>query len=338
MTVVQADIDFKQPWNDFVKVQAFDGGLLQSWEWGDFQKFLDRKIFRFVDLDSQGQIQAVALAIRHEIHFEYNYFYCPRGPVVNFSKVKSLNPLFKEIFAVAKEEKSFLLRCDPAWTAGNEKFLSLLDFRKDDSEVQPKCSLIIDISRTEEEILAAMKQKTRYNIHLAQRSGVKITISQEISDIETLWQLMKQTSERDGFSLHPKEHYKKMFEIFAPSGTIKLFLAEYEAKIIAANLVAFFGRVCTYLHGASADMYRGAMAPYLLQWQAIVEAKRLGYQFYDLSGVNAKTFNDEKWAGLTRFKTGFAPQVAPQEYIGSFEAVLNPFIYSAYKFVKQIRG
>jgi len=338
MEIIQSGEELNQHWDSFIKTNAADGGLLHSWLWGDFQKSLDHKVFRLGLIDGQGQMQAAALVIKHELPFEYNYLYCPRGPVINVLKIEDLNSLFAEIKKIAKEEKSFLIRVDPPWLVGNEKRLVDVGFRKGEHEIQPKCSLVIDITKTESDLLAAMKPKTRYNIGLAQRHGVKIRISTEISDIESFWQLVKQTSNRDGFAPHSKEHYKKMFEILSQDGVVKLFLAEYDNKIIAVNMVSFFGEVCTYLHGASADMYREVMAPHLLQWQAILEAKRLGFQFYDFGGVNGQTFYNKKWEGITRFKTGFAPVANIREYIGSFELVINPVIFSVYKFVKQIRG
>jgi len=338
MEIIQVGDELKQHWDNFVEVNAADGGLLHSWQWADFQKALDNRVFRLGVINSQGQLQAAALVIKLELPFEYNYLYCPRGPIINVLKIEDLNSLFAEMKKIAKEEKSFLIRVDPPWILGNEKRLTEVGFRKGDYEVQPKCSLVIDISKSQEELLNAMKPKTRYNIGLAQRKGVQIRISSEVSDIEAFWELTKQTSSRDGFHPHPKEHYKKMFEIMSQDGTVKLFLAEYDGKVVAANLVSFFGKVCTYLHGASANTYREIMAPYLLQWQAIVEAKNLGFQFYDFGGVNGQTFFNEKWEGITRFKTGFASETKAREYIGSFDLVLNPVIFSVYKFVKQIRG
>ncbi|MFA5021860.1 MAG: peptidoglycan bridge formation glycyltransferase FemA/FemB family protein [Patescibacteria group bacterium] len=338
MAIIQVGDEFKQHWDSFVKSNAADGGLLQSWQWGDFQKSLDNRIFRLGVINEEGQLQAAALLIKHELPFEYNYLYCPRGPVINSLRRQDLSALFTEIKKIAKVEKSFLLRVDPPWLMGNEKLLTDAGFRKGEYEIQPKCSLVIDISKSEEEILAQMKQKTRYNIGLAQRHGVKVRISSELSDVESFWQLTKQTSTRDGFSPHPKEHYKKMFEILSQEGSVKLFIAEYENKVIGVNMVSFFSQVCTYLHGSSSDMYREVMATYLLQWQAILEAKKLGYKFYDFGGINGKTFNNPKWKGITRFKTSFAPELLPREYVGSFDLILNPIVFSIYKFVKQIRG
>lgn len=338
MHIIKAEKDLRQAWDNFVKATAEDGGILQSWQWGDFQKSLDKKVYRFAAIDDSGKIQAVALVIQNMIHFDYSYFYIPRGPVVSKSAHKNIKLLFEEILKVVREEKGFMLRCDPAWEIGNEKFLSDSGFRKADNEVQPKCSFMIDVTSTEQELLAAMKQKTRYNVNLATKKGVKLKISSEISDIEAFWQLLKQTSQRDGFASHPKEYYKKMFEVFNEDGSMKLFMAEYDGKIVAANMVSFFGQTTTYLHGASADMYRGVMAPYFLQWYSIVEAKKVGSKFFDFGGVNGRTYQNDKWNGITKFKIGFSVDTPTKEFIGTHENILNPVIYSAYKFAKQIRG
>src|SRR3989344_5112237 len=103
MQIILVDKDYKDRWNNFVAEYAGDGGILQSWQWGDFQKSLEKKIFRFAVIDSKGEIVAAALVVRQEVHFENFYLYCPRGPVVNFSKLKSLSKLFEEMKSLTKE-------------------------------------------------------------------------------------------------------------------------------------------------------------------------------------------------------------------------------------------
>ncbi len=338
MQIVPISDDLKEHWDNFVRSNATDGGLLHSWQWGEFQKTLDRKIIRLGAIDGAGQLQAAVLMVKHELPFEYNYWYCPRGPVINVLEIDDLNSLFAEMKKIAHEEKSFLIRVDPPWLIGNEKRLLDNGFRKGEHEIQPKCTLVLDLTQSETELLSGMKPKTRYNIGLAQRKGVIVRISNEISDIEAFWQLMKQTASRDGFFPHHKEHYKKMFEILSQDKTVKLFLAEFDNKIIAANMVSFFGKVCIYLHGASSDMYRDIMAPYLLQWAAILEAKKLGLVKYDFCGINGPSFYNKKWEGITRFKTGFGAELKITEYVGSHDLIINPVIFSVYKFVKQVRG
>src|SRR3989344_759010 len=300
MSIVEITDKAREPWDTFVKAYAPDGGLLQSWGWGEVQKALGNPIFPLAVLDEQGQFRATLLLVQHELHFEYNYLYAPRGPVMDTLNAHELSELLGAVKRIAREQKSFMIRFDPPWPVGTESVLT--------------------------------------ESGLAQKHGVTLHISDQESDLEGFWQLLKQTSARDHFQPHPKEHYKKMLELLNPDGTLKLLLAIYDQQIVAAALVAFFGKTATYLHGASADLYREVMAPYLLHWEAILAAKQLGCRAYDFGGVNGQTCHNPNWVGMTKFKTGFAPTQAPAEYVGSFEAVINPLVFARYRFVKQIRG
>ena len=341
---LQVGDQYSQRWNAFIVAHSADGGFLQSWQWGEFQKSLGNRIFRFAVVDGQGALQAAALVIKNELPFEYNYLYAPRGPVMSGFDAKTFSCLRACIDQAARDEKSFLVRFDPSWPASvndrssaGEDILRAANWRKGDYEIQPKCAFIIDLARPEEEILGEMKTKTRYNINLAQRKGVHVRTSGELADLEEFWTLTKQTAARDGFNTHAKEHYKKMLEIIGPSGILQLYLAEYDGKVVAASLVSFFGTTATYLHGASSSLYRDVMAPYLVHWEAIRTASQLGYRQYDFGGVNGETYRNPKWQGITRFKIGFSNNSRPTEYMGSYEYIYNPVIFAAYKFVKQIR-
>jgi lipid II:glycine glycyltransferase (peptidoglycan interpeptide bridge formation enzyme) len=335
MAVVRVDDSWQAKWDAFVTVTATDGGLLQSWQWGVYQKELGHKIFRLVVLDGSGELVGVALVVHHELPFEYSYLYVPRGPVMN-GDAGVLAELLAECKTIAEEEKSFMLRLDPAWMVGYEHLLVSTGLRKCDTEVQPKCTVVVDIHESLETVLNQMKQKTRYNIHLAERRGVTVSMNSEPTAIEYFWQLTRQTAERNDFKPHPKEHYKKLLDIFGPDQGLVVFVAEYQGKVIGTIMVAFFGTTAVYLHGASADTYRDVMAAYLLQWVAMQEANRRGCWWYDFGGVNSQTFQNKKWEGITRFKTGFST-LAPREYVGCFEQIYNPIVFAVYSFVKQIR-
>ncbi|MEA1937429.1 MAG: peptidoglycan bridge formation glycyltransferase FemA/FemB family protein, partial [Patescibacteria group bacterium] len=126
--------------------------------------------------------------------------------------------------------------------------------------------------------------------------------------------------------------------------TAKLYLAEYKNKTIAANIVLSFGDFCVYLHGASSSEYRNVMAPYLLQWQQILDAKKTGCRAYDFWGIeNSQKFVKSKvhkaknsWSGITRFKKGFGGE--ERSYVGAYDLVFNWEKYYLYKVFKRIRG
>ncbi len=326
---IQEDEKNRCEWNSFLTQN--NGSFLQSWEWGEFQKSLGRRIWRFKNDDF------LALIIKYDLPFGRSYLYCPHSPVIEKSKIKNqksklLEESFKGIKELAKKERVIFLRVDPEWGIGDEDILKEFGFRKSFKEIQPKKTLILDLGQPEERLLAEMHQKTRYNIRVAERHGVKSQIANRKSqnfdqNFEIFWKLLGQTAKRDKFRPHSKEYYQKMLELpFA-----ELFLAEYKNKTIAANIVVFFGKRVTYLHGASDFEHRSLMAPYLLQWQQILEAKKLGCSEYDFWGIDEK-----KWPGITRFKKGFGGKEI--EYVGAWDFIFDKKLYQVYKSANFLTG
>lgn len=323
MKIVSDDKINQELWDGFVTTQAKDFGFLQSWDWGEFQKSLGRKIIRLA-IEDGGGIVAVALLIKHNLFLGKSYLYSPRGPLVVSSAAKDF--IFLEIKNISSAEGAIFYRFDPAVIAA-----SAAEFipagAKFVGQVQPKQTLILDLQKTAEETLAQMKSKTRYNIKLAQKQEITIVSGREYFD--DFWELTKKTAARDRFVSHPKSYYEKMI---AASDRLELLAAKYKDKIIAANLIVFFGQWAVYLHGASDYAYREKMAPYFLQWSAIEEAQKRGARYYDFWGVD-----ENKWPGVTRFKEGFAPQTPFTEYTGAWDIINSGFWYLLYRLVKKIK-
>ena len=173
-----------------------------------------------------------------------------------------------------------------------------------------------------------MQQKTRYNIRLAAKKGIKVIEAISETDFLDFWCLMKKTSNRDGFRIHNEAHYINL--LVSSEGVIKLFFAEYKGQRVAAGLFAFYGDKVIYLHGASDNEFRNLMAPYLLQFEIIKKAKLEGFNFYDFYGVDEK-----KWPGVTRFKKGFGGFI--YNYAGTYDLVLRPCLYFLYNFLRNLR-
>lgn len=316
------------------------GEFLQSEQWRKFQEATGKKTFHL----EGGKFWANI--IEHQLPIVGKYFYIPRGPLGK--------GMLDEVVKLAKKEKAGWIRIDENIVGadlasdlkGQARGLSLQNYKivKAPHDMQPKELFIIDITKTEEELLTEMKPKTRYNIGLAQKRGVSVRVVsndvQELSSdnaycLEKFLRLVKITSERQGINLHPAEYYRKMLETI-PSENIKLYCAEYEGEIVAANLVIFFGDTVTYLHGASDDKFRNLMAPYLLQWRQIQDAKKSGAAKYDLGGVKVNS-QEKNWAGITRFKLGFSPNTQPVEFPGSYDIVISPAKYFLYKIMQKIK-
>ena len=316
----------KEQLDNFVSSQKHSQ-FLQSWEWGEFQKKVGRKVIR-LGIEEDREIKFAVQIIKNSLPLGRAYFYAPRISVKALDN-EELKFLFTEIEKLAKKENAIFLRFEPT----ELKVESLkLKFEKT-LDVQASKTLILDISRSEEEILNTMHQKTRYNIRLAEKKGVLVRVGSK-EDFDSFWKIMKETEIRDKFRLHPRNYYQAMINL----ENIKLLVAEYNSKIIAGVIVSFFGDMGLYVHGASANEYRNVMAPHALQWKAIKIAKEKGRKYYDFNGVD-----ENKWSGVTRFKKGFSRLDSARqagdiiEYPGTFDLAFNSMWYNVYKITRKIR-
>lgn len=193
---------------------------------------------------------------------------------------------------------------------------------------------MIDLQGEEEQVLARMKQKTRYNIRLAQKKGVVV---RPTSDVEAFHQLLAVTAARDGFAAHSLEYYRRAYALFHPLDQCELLQAEVDGTPVAALMVFCHGPRAWYFYGASSDLHRERMPTYLLQWEAMRWARSQGCTHYDLWGVpdrdeadleaGFETTSGGLW-GVYRFKRGFGGRLVRSA--GPWDRVYQPLIYRLY--------
>ncbi|MEK7493626.1 MAG: peptidoglycan bridge formation glycyltransferase FemA/FemB family protein, partial [Patescibacteria group bacterium] len=211
---------------------------------------------------------------------------------------------------------------------------------------QPQETTIVDCALSEEEMLSRMKPKTRYNIKVAQRHGVKIISPDDQTqlDPEIFLSLLSLTATRHRFRTHTARYYRLMLESLLPQGAsvvdhacaARLFYAQYGGEVTACALVMFFGKRATYLHGASNDVQKNVMAPYVLHWEIMKYAQKAGFLEYDMWGVATEGSSEEtkrKWGGFSRFKLGFGGAVAHRP--GAYDFPLRPLWYTIYRGAKK---
>lgn len=315
------------------------GSVLQSWEWGEFQKKIGRRVWRLLLSNNIGRVRAVATIVKHPWPRNLHYLYCPKGPVVaNSEKINKIWELFVDkISDIASMEKSVFLRLEPpnSFNQGSIKLMRGLGFRKIPWHMQPNDSVILNLEKTEPELLHQMKPKTRYNIRLAEKRGVTVETHKSERYLKDFWNMMKETTARDKFSPHPYLYYLNLLDVLGHARMAELYVATYKQRPLAAVLVSFFGGTATYLHGASSDKLRALMAPYLLQWIAIKDAKKRGMKFYDFGGVSPQNSPQHPWAGISRFKRGFGGSEV--SFGGTYDLIYRKWWYLAYRVVRKIR-
>ena len=301
--------------------------FLQTKDWAEFQKSLGREVFEY----NKDGIRAYI--IKHEIPFRKNYLYIPHGPEIDFNSMIGgfKNPainFIKYLKDLGKEQKSIFVKVEPL-TDSVAQILAENKLKKSKREIQPSKTVIIDLSKNEDELLKNMHHKTRYNIGVAQKYNIRVN---ESNDTKMFWQLIKVTAKRDKFHAHDKEYYEKLLEFFASGKEIntKIFVASHDNDPVAAAIVLMHEGTGYYLHGASNYESRSFMAPYLLHWQIIKYLKEKGFKNYDLWGVDAK-----KWPGVTRFKLGWGGRMV--EYPGSFDLTISWPWHTLYKIFQKTR-
>ena len=299
--------------------------FLQTQEWLDFQKSIGRKVWRFDD----GKV--IANIIQHQLPFGMNYLYVPHGPEINLDQISGglkneLESFFSFIKKTAREEKSIFVKFEPL----NDSIVELIygaGLKKSAKEIQPHRSVILDLDKSEEELLAAMHHKTRYNIKVAEKYGIT---SDRSDDFESFWKLMQKTSKRDKFGSHPKPYYDALLHFESDHFHVGLILAKHEGKPVAGAILALMGNTAYYLHGASDHEFRSMMAPYALHWGIIKYLKDSGrYTQYDFWGIDA-----QKYPGVTRFKLNWGGRQV--EYPGAFDLSIRPFWFLMYKILRNI--
>lgn len=322
------ELNDKSQLNKFIKSQPHSQ-FLQSWEWGEFNADLGCQVRRFGIVDDFDNLLAAVTILEKALPLSWKYWYAPRGPVINFqfpifNFQTIFNFLMSELKNIAVKENIIFLRLEP--TA--DLRLETCDLKlKRSLDVQPSRTLLLDLTLSEEKLLAVMHQKTRYNIRLAEKKGVVVkraAINEK--NLAAWWALIKTTGERDAFRLHNQRYYNLMLR----QPNMALWLAEKDGAVLAGAIIAMCGDTATYVHGASSNADRQLMAPYLLHWELIKAAKTAGRQYYDFYG-----YDESRWPGVSRFKQGFGGAIA--WYPGTFDLVINSLYYRMYQCLRWIR-
>jgi peptidoglycan pentaglycine glycine transferase (the first glycine) len=319
-------------WKAFITNHP-DAHLLQTGEWGELKASFGWMPLRIISENSGVQI------LFKKLPLGFTIAYIPRGPVGDLPR-----EAWAEIAAMCKERNAVFIKVEP----DNASFRSTMptkeirNWKMGTKSIQPMRTILVDLSGMEDEILARMKQKCRYNIRLAEKKDIVI---KESENIDTYYELMLATGKRDDFGVHSKDYFQKVFDLFYKVGACALLIAEFNEKPLAGLLVFKHGKRAWYLFGASNDEERNRMPTYLLQWEAMRWAKRNGCTEYDLWGVpdedeetlerEFESRSDGLW-GVYRFKRGFGGRLFRSAPV--MDCVFNPFLYWLYQIYTNTRG
>ena len=325
------------------------GHVLQTWEWAQVKARLGWQALPHVWQDEQGRPVGAALILQRAaplplLSRRLRIFYLPKGPLLDWQDAGMVRRALDDLQTFARRRGGILLKIDPDAVVGRGvpgtdqavddpagmDLLSQLGQRGwlfSKEQIQFRNTVVVDLSAGEEALLGRMKQKTRYNIRLAERKGVKVRPG-GLDDLPLLYRMYAETSLRDGFVIREQAYYLYVWETFMRAGMAEALIAEVEGQPVGAVILFRSGAKAWYLYGMSRDLYRELMPNHLLQWEAMRRSRQAGCATYDFWGApDVFDESDSMW-GVFRFKEGFSGLV--QRTVGAWDYPVSPLLYRLY--------
>jgi peptidoglycan pentaglycine glycine transferase (the first glycine) len=351
-------------WNDLIS-KLPNPHFLQTYEWGQVKaKYGWSPLYAVWDANGSWKVEsdpnllstfqspvAAALILKRQIlrngfAARLSVLYSPKGPLLDWTNESLRNRVLNDLQAFAKKQGAIFLKVDPDVVLGTgvpaseedapenngQAVMSELKRRGweySSDQIQFRNTVLIDLNPTEEEMLVQMKQKTRYNIRLAEKKGVALRVG-TLDDLGMLYKMYAETSVRDGFVIRDEGYYKTVWETFMRSSepTCEPIIAEVDGEPVAAIFVFYFAGRAYYVYGMSRNVHREKMPTYLLQWEAMKRSKAMGCAVYDLWGAPEVFDESDSMWGVYRFKEGLGGKVL--RTLGAYDFAPNPLWYKMY--------
>lgn len=303
---------------------------LQSWAWGEFRTSMGIDVVRLAIEQNRKIIDSWQITFHKIPYTPWMIGYFPKGPMPNSAMLEKLAEL-------ARQKNAIFIQLEPhVLSSAKLRSNEAVKLRPSHHPLFTKYTFVLDLTKSEENLLRAMHPKSRYNIRIAQKHGVTIQEDNSDTAFETYLRLTHETTNRQGFYAHNETYHRRMWDTLHPAGIAHLWTATYEGETLASWIIFIWKDIIFYPYGSSSREHRGVMAPNLLLWEIARWGKSKGFKKFDLWGaIGPNPDEHDPWFGFHRFKQGFNPELV--EFIGSYDLIINPLLYRMYKIVDTIR-
>jgi lipid II:glycine glycyltransferase (peptidoglycan interpeptide bridge formation enzyme) len=317
MTIRKALQSDQKIWNTYVDHP------LQSWEWGEFRKKSGHSIDRFVQTEGNKIISCFQLTYHKIPHTDFTIGYFPKGPLPTVDMIQTLK-------ISSYEHNAIMIQLEPnVFQNKTSLLLKELHLIPSHHPLFTKYTFILDLTKSEEELLSSMHSKTRYNIKVAQKHNVVTKQDSSKEAFNNYLKLENETTSRQKFYAHTNSYHENMWDMMSQADIAKLWTANIDNETLASWILFLWKDTIYYPYGASSRNKREVMAPNLLLWEIVKWGKKNGYKKFDLWGALGPNPNEhDPWYGFHRFKSGYNPKLV--EFIGSYDLVINPILYKFY--------
>lgn len=312
---------------------------IQTWQWGDFMTSQGHKVYRLGIFDNKKMVGGYTLSFHSLPKVDLKVGVFQRGPMVDAE-------MLTNVTKIARDENAIFVKLEPEIIKKTYDDLENVTDTKVSMDfpslvISPKVAFyphtyLLDLTKSEDQLLEKLHSKTRYNIKVANRHNVEIVEMTNDQGFEIYLKLLFDTTRRQGFYLHSQNYHRDLWKILKNTGMVHIMLAQYEGLPLSAFMLFVYKNRLFYPYGSSSDEHREVMASTLLMWESIKLGKSLGCKSFDMwgsLGPNAKEV--ENGFGFHRFKQGFGGQLT--QFVGSYDLVINQPFYQIYNLVDKYR-
>lgn len=324
MSLTIRDMTDQTVWNDFVSSHP-EANFLQSWQWGEFHASRGRHIVRRGVYDGEkllGVYTGHVEPARRGKHLQI-----VGGPIIDWSNKKAVSALFADIRTYAASEKCVYVRIRPQLEDSPEarKIFAGQGLKKAPMYLSVELAGVLDLTKSEDEILTGMKKRLRLALRKAAKNEVTIETSSNPKDVHEFYRIQLETAGRHKFVAFSEDFLTKQFEAFAPTGNVVLYTAKLGDEILAQNFMIFYGNEASYHYGVSTELGTKLSGAPLLHMQAMRDARERGITRYNFWGIVDEDDTKHRFYGVSFFKRGFG--VTELRYLPAHDLVISPAAY-----------
>ncbi len=302
--------------------------VIQSWQWGEARKTLGIPVLRYGIFDKDKLVKAFQITL-HKIPFTKKYAgYFPKGPLPDRELAEALKK-------IGKENNCAFIKLEPDIEISNVKSQMSNVFLKSPKPLFTKYNFILDLSKSEDQLLKDMHPKTRYNIKIAQKHNVKVEDRVDDEAFKIYLKLYFETTKRQGYHGHNPQYHKIIWQTLKNKGMARILIASLNKEPLTAWMLLNFRDTLYYPYGGSSKSHPEVMANNLVAWEAIKLGKKLGLKYFDMWGALGPDASlKDPWYGFHRFKQGYGGNLV--EYVGTYDLVFNWPIYLAFTAIDKL--
>src|SRR5574344_142566 len=322
---IVSDSSSRTEWDKFVTSHE-EANFLQSWDFYEFHKSRGKDIVRREVRNSDNKIVAVyAGEVEHAKRG--TYMAIAGGPIIDWTDNSAVKAVFDDMRSQGEKRGCVYVRVRPQceWTLENERIFSKAGFKVAPYYLSVEFAGVLDLTKSEDELLANMRQRLRRALRKAAKNDVIIEKSTDPKDIHTFYEIEKQTANRHKFVAFSEDFLTKQFTALAKNNEAVLYTAKINGEILAQNFMIFYGNEASYHYGVSSELGTKLSSAPMLHMEAMRDARKRGIKRYNLWGIVDEKDTKHRFYGVSEFKRGFGP--TELKYLPARDLVLKPFSY-----------